>query len=256
MFDQVPAIAANWAFFLDVDGTLLELAEHPGAVVVEAPLVQALGRLREAADGALALISGRSLKDLDRLFAPQRFALAGQHGLERRDAAGSVHRHAGHSAAFEHCRAELAALVEAHHGLMLEDKGATLALHYRRAPQLEPVVDRRVSELLAELDGDYRLQRGKMVLEIKPGGHDKGTAIEAFMREAPFRGRVPVFIGDDVTDEDGFRVVNALGGYSVKVGEGPSVARWRMATAQAVRGWIGSYLDRFDARAGPAGDTA
>lgn len=245
MSDTVPPIAPNWAFFLDVDGTLLDLADHPDAVVVEPTLVEALGRLQRAAGGAVALISGRRIADLDALFAPLTFAIAGQHGLERRDGAGILHRHAGRSAAFDRCRHELQTLVESHAGLLLEDKGTTLALHFRRAPQLERLVDRRLSELVAGLDEDYRLQHGKMVIEVKPGGHDKGTAIEDFMHEHPFRNRLPVFIGDDVTDEDGFRVVNALGGHSIKVGEGPTAARWRVATAQAVRSWLGGYLDRF-----------
>lgn len=247
--DRVPVMQKDWAFFLDVDGTLLDLADHPDAVVVEPDLVEALGRLKRTTGGAVALISGRRIADLDRLFAPLRVAVAGQHGLERRDAAGTVHHHARHDAGFERCRRELQGLVESHSGLLLEDKGVTLALHYRRAPQLETLVDRRISELVAGLDGDYRLQHGKMVLEIKPGGHDKGTAIEAFMREPPFSGKVPVFIGDDVTDEDGFRIVNALGGHSIKVGDGASAAQWRVATAQAVRVWLGDYLQRFEAPA-------
>ena len=147
--------------------------------------------------------------------------------------------------------ARLAAFAAAHPGLLLEDKGRSLALHYRLAPQLEGEARALVGEVLAGLGEGFELQRGKMVLELRPGGRDKGSAIAEFMAEAPFRGRVPAFVGDDLTDEFGFGVVNGMGGVSVKVGEGASQARWRIADAAAVRAWLAQWASRWGARHAP-----
>jgi trehalose 6-phosphate phosphatase len=122
--------------------------------------------------------------------------------------------------------------------LLVEDKGMSLAVHYRRAPALADGVRRALRECLDGRSDAFVLQEGRMVLEIRPSGHDKGTAIRTFMTEVPFRGRVPIFVGDDATDEHGFAVVNELGGHSVKVGAGPSRARWHLADVAAVRRWI------------------
>lgn len=233
-----PAHARDWALFLDIDGTLLGIAEHPGAVTVDRPLVSLLGRLQAAAGGAVALISGRTVADIDRLFAPLELAVAGQHGLERRDAQGRMHRQPMPVTAMENARAQLARLARTRAGVWVEDKGASLALHYRAAPQLGPELAGLVGDIVAGLGQQFELQPGKMVLEVKPGGRDKGTAIAEFMQERPFLGRTPVFIGDDHTDEFGFALVNRTGGHSVKVGEGASAARWRLPDALAVRTWL------------------
>jgi trehalose 6-phosphate phosphatase len=248
----LPQAAADWAFFLDLDGTLLEHAERPDAVRVDAAVRRLLAGLHEGADGGLALISGRALADVDALFAPLRLAVAGQHGVERRDAAGRVHLHASEAQPLRRAAARIAAFAAAHDGLVFEDKGHNLALHYRLAPQLAGEARALVESLAVELGEGYELQAGKMVLELKPGGRDKGTAIEEYMAEAPFRGRTPVFVGDDLTDEFGFRVVNRMGGVSVKVGEGPSQARWRIADAAGVRAWLEQWAAKWAAP--PAGD--
>ncbi|MGH8736209.1 MAG: trehalose-phosphatase [Burkholderiales bacterium] len=245
---SLPPLAADWAFFLDVDGTLLEHADTPDAVRVDGALRTLLAGLRSGAGGALALISGRSVADLDRLFAPLALPAAGQHGAERRDGAGRMVRHDFPQAPVRRAAARLGEFAAAHPGLLLEDKGRSLALHYRLAPQLEDEARALVGEVLAQLGEGFELQRGKMVLEIRPGGRDKGSAIAEFMAEAPFRGRTPVFIGDDLTDELGFGVVNEMGGVSLKVGEGPSQARWRIADAPAVRAWLGEWTERFARR--------
>lgn len=245
---SLPPLAADWAFFLDVDGTLLEHADTPDAVRVDGAMRNLLSDLQAGARGALALISGRSVADLDRLFAPLALAAAGQHGAERRDGAGRVHRHDFPEAPVRRAAARLAAFAGAHPGLLLEDKGRSLALHYRLAPQLEDEARALVDEVLSELGEGFELQRGKMVLELRPGGRDKGSSIAEFMAEAPFRGRVPVFVGDDLTDEFGFGVVNGMGGVSVKVGEGTSQARWRIADAAAVRAWLGQWAARYARR--------
>lgn len=237
---RLPAFGADWALFLDIDGTLLDLADHPDVVRVDEAERALLAHLSRATGGALALISGRSVAAIDALFAPMRLAAAGQHGLERRDARGGVHRHASPSQELRRAAARIGAFAARHAGLVLEDKGLNLALHYRLAPQMEGAVHAAMDQAAAELGAAFELLRGKMVVELKPSGRDKGSAIEEFMREAPFAGRRPVFVGDDQTDEYGFMVVNRLGGESVKVGAGASAARWRIPDAGAVRAWLRS----------------
>lgn len=241
----MPPFAAGWAFFLDVDGTLLEHAGHPREVRVEPRHLRLLERLLAAAGGAVALISGRSVADIDGLFSPLVVPLAGQHGNERRSANGAVQRHAPPLEQLGRAAADIVRLTAAHTGLVFENKGMSLALHYRRAPELRALAERELRAIAADLGDEFELQEGKFVLEIKPGGKDKGTAIAEFMAESPFAGRLPVFIGDDLTDEYGFALVNRLGGHSVKVGPGETQARWRLADAAAVRRWLGEYVARF-----------
>ncbi len=241
---SLPPPAVDWAFFLDIDGTLLAHADTPDAVRVDGAMRGLLAELKTGAGGALALISGRSVADIDQLFAPLALPTAGQHGAERRDAAGRMHRHEFPAAPVRRAAKRMGEFAAAHPGLLLEDKGRSLALHFRLAPQLESQARALVDEVVAELGEGFELQRGKMVLEIRRGGRDKGSAIAEFMAEAPFRGRTPLFIGDDLTDELGFGVVNAMGGISIKVGEGPSQARWRIADAAAVRAWLGEWAAR------------
>lgn len=214
----LPAWDPRWALFLDVDGTLLEIESHPDDVRAGPRLKGLLEAVTAALGGALALVSGRSIAGLDRIFSPLVLPAAGLHGLERRGADGLVHYPKDLADRMSRARAGLMDFVEAHAGLLLEDKGAALALHYRNAPGLAGPAREAMDSARRALGEDFHVQQGKMVLELKPTGEDKGTAIEAFMAEAPFAGRVPVFIGDDVTDEDGFRVVNRLGGHSVRVG--------------------------------------
>ena len=244
----LPDPAPDWAFFLDVDGTLLEHAEHPQAVHVSAELRGLLERLLGATEGAVALISGRSVEDIERLFAPLAVAIGGQHGTERRSASGALHRQSPPLEQMGRAAAELVRLTAAHEGLVFENKGMTLALHFRRAPGLAALVAREMYAIADRLGDAFELQAGKLVYEIKPSGKDKGSAIAEFMAEMPFRGRTPVFVGDDLTDEQGFAVVNKLGGHSVKVGSGVSRARFSLANASAVHAWLRDYVDRI----GPA----
>lgn len=238
---MLPAARGEWAYFLDVDGTLIEFADSPGAVHVDDALLGLVARLHHACGGALALVSGRTLLDLEQRLGSVRIPLAGQHGLERRDAAGRRHVHAPPVLLKRELRQRLDALVAHHPGLLLEDKGLTLALHYRKAPQLAAWLHRLLGEWVAQ-SADLYLQKGKRVLEIKPAGFDKGSAIAEFMAEAPFHGRVPVFIGDDVTDEHGFARVNLLGGHSIKVGAGKTAAGYRLADVTAVRAWLANAI--------------
>ena len=237
-----PAHCAECAFFLDVDGTLLEIADTPSAVRVDMELLELIGRLSRVSGGALALISGRSISDLEELLGAQRIPLAGQHGLERRDAAGRLWIHAAPPAAKCSFKEALAPVLARHPGLLLDDKGLTLALHYRLAPHLAAYAHRLMARLMGEAGGGLELQKGKRVIEIKPAGIDKGTAVAEYLAESPFRGRHPVFIGDDLNDEHGFAEVNRVGGISIKVGPGASCARYRLPHVAAVRQWLNEAL--------------
>ena len=214
---------------------------------MEAGLLDLLERLRAAAGGALALVSGRSVEDIDTLFAPLVVPAAGQHGTERRTADGTIRRHAPSIESLGRAAAEIVRLTAAHSGLVFENKGMTLALHYRLAPGLSVLAEREMRAIAAGLGDAFELQTGKFVMEIKPSGKDKGSAIAEFAAEAPFAGRRPVFIGDDLTDEPGFEVVNRAGGHSVKVGPGVTRARWHLFDAAAVRRWLAAYVAHFGA---------
>ncbi|OGA04630.1 MAG: trehalose-phosphatase, partial [Betaproteobacteria bacterium RIFCSPLOWO2_02_FULL_62_17] len=140
--------------------------------------------------------------------------------------------------------AEIVRVTAAHQGLVFENKGMTLALHYRMAPHLGGLVERAMRGIVTSMGSEFGMQAGKYVYEIRPSGKDKGTAIAEFMEQAPFAGREPMFVGDDLTDEYGFDVVNALGGFSVKVGPGKTCARWQLANAAAVLEWLGEFVER------------
>jgi trehalose 6-phosphate phosphatase len=234
----LPEPAADWALFLDLDGTLTDIAARPDAVAIDTGLPPLLARLARAMGGALAVVSGRHPDDIDRLLAPCRLPVAGLHGLMRRDGAGHVITIAVDGDLLGRARTALGAFAEANPGIILEDKGPAIALHYRQAPWCEAAARAVVSAVVAALAGRVQVQEGKMVLEIRATGADKGAAVEAFMTEAPFRGRIPVYIGDDLTDEDGFAAVNRLGGRSIKVGTGASAADWRVPSVAALRDWL------------------
>lgn len=251
---RMPPFGRNWAFFLDIDGTLLEFAARPQEVRVEAGLLDLLKQLSASTGGALALVSGRSVEDIDNLFSPIAFPAAGQHGTERRSADGTIRRHAPPIEKLGSAAAELVRLTAAHAGLVLENKGMTLALHYRLAPGLRVLAEREMRAIAAGLGDGFELQTGKFVVEIKPSGKDKGSAVAEFIAEVPFAGRQPVFIGDDLTDEPGFDVVNRAGGYSVKVGPGITRARWHLFDAAAVRRWLAAYAGQFAPHATPAAE--
>jgi trehalose 6-phosphate phosphatase len=227
------------ALFLDVDGTLLEIAARPQAVTVPADLRERLRALHLAAGGAVALISGRTIAALDELFAPLALPSAGLHGFERRDASGAYRtRPLPSPAALQSARAAMLELARRHSGLLLEDKHFALALHYRGAPWLEETVIQTMQAVAAGVAGDLELQHGKMVVELRPAGATKAEAVAAFLAQRPFAGRTPVFLGDDLTDEPAFELVNGLAGLSVLVGSRPSAARVHLADVAAVRSWL------------------
>lgn len=237
-FASHPAPAApattQWCLFLDVDGTLLDIAPTPDAVCVEDSLKELLAVTSDALGGALALVSGRSIATLDALFAPHTWPAAGLHGIERRDAMGSVHVTAPDAPSLDRARDALSALAAATPGVLLEDKGRTLALHYRAVPEREGELRREVRAVAARLGDQYHVLEGNRVLELKPAAATKADAIRAFMGEVPFAGRWPIFIGDDLTDLDGFAAVEQAGGMSVAVGDRVQ-AQIRVASPRDVR---------------------
>jgi trehalose 6-phosphate phosphatase len=239
----VPLPVNPWCLFLDVDGTLLELAATPTAVVVEPALLDLLARLRAAAGGALALVSGRTLVDLDRLFGALHLPSAGLHGGERRTSSGEVFVADIVHAQLAEVRDGLHELVARHKGLLLEDKGAGLAVHFQGARELEHQLRAEVAILAAPLVPTYALLDGHCVIEVKPAVYSKDSAVGAFMREAPFTGRTPIFIGDDITDYGGFEAVRRQGGLAIAVG--PRVtSEWWLPGPAAVHRWLELLAER------------
>lgn len=234
---QPPPIDSGWALFLDVDGTLLDFAPHPDAVRVPARLPGILRALQRRLEGALALISGRPLATLDALLDPLRLPAAGLHGLELRNGSSATPAPAA-SPALGQVLAAARALAAQRPGTVVEDKGSSIGLHWRNAPQHEPALRRFAEAALERLPG-YRLQPGNQLVELRPAGPDKGDAIIALAEAPPFQGRHPVFVGDDLTDEHGFAAINARGGTSVLVGpRTPSAARHGLADTAAVLAWL------------------
>lgn len=236
-----PRLDVQSAVFLDVDGTLLEIAPRPELVRVPQGLPELIARLAEERQGALALISGRPLAQLDRLFQPWHGAAAGLHGIERRRADGTLDciLDRASAAALERIRPQLAALVDADRGLVLEDKGATIAVHYRAAPEREAEIRAYADALRDDSASALRLIAGKMVVEFQPSNVNKGLAIADFLAEPPFLGRRPVFVGDDTTDEDGFAETRRRGGIAVRVGPPRhTAANYGLASVEAVLDWL------------------
>jgi trehalose 6-phosphate phosphatase len=232
------------AYFLDIDGTLLEIMPRPEDVTANEELRALLMRLSRAAGGALALVSGRRIEDVDRIFAPLVFAAVGLHGAELRFADGT--RVASSGEALATVRAAISDFVKARQGLRLEDKGASLAVHFRQAPQFEQEVVAFLFGLAAK--NKLAVQEGKMVAELKESYFDKGKGIAALLATPPFLSRTPVFIGDDLTDESGFRFVNDIGGISVRVSDQSlaSAAQFRLEGPAGVRAELKQLLQSSD----------
>ncbi|WP_163271381.1 trehalose-phosphatase [Chelativorans alearense] len=246
-FDHSGLKPENTAIFLDFDGTLAEFAEHPDAVSVPLPTREVLGRLEKSTRGALAIVTGRPIADIDRFLAPLRLPVAGVHGLERRAAGGKRTTATVDRAKFAAMEEKLRAFTLAHPGTMVETKSGSLALHYRRRPELSEACMAAVHEAVDGFKGLHILH-GKMVIEVKSGKATKADAVAAFMGETPFCGRVPLFAGDDVTDEDAFREIARTGGISIKIGRGSTVAAFRTGGVAAFRDWLGLLADSFDSR--------
>jgi trehalose 6-phosphate phosphatase len=236
-----PTIGPQSAVFLDVDGTLLKIAPRPELVRVPVELPALISRLAEQRQGALALISGRPLVQLDQFFRPWHGAAAGLHGIERRRADGALDYilDSTVAAALDAIRPRLVALATPESGVILEDKGGTLALHYRAAPERETEIRSHAAALEQETGEALRVITGKMVVEFQPRGVNKGRAIAAFLAEQPFFGRLPVFAGDDRTDEDGFVEIRHRRGIAVRVGSPcETAANYRLPSVEAVLDWL------------------
>lgn len=236
-----PWTADGSALFLDLDGTLAAIEARPQDVMPQPWRSHLLARLEKRLGGRLAVISGRTLEDVDRILDGSVRAVAAVHGLFVRRPDGVVES-AQAGSGMDAARTRFQALADAHPSLLLEDKGVSLALHYRQAPLLGAVVCAAAEELAAQ--AELRLQRGQMVAEVCTPGFDKASAVRSFMRMPPFAGAAPVFVGDDLTDEAGFTAAQAMDGCGVLVGPGrETAARRRLADVEAVRNWLEQGLD-------------
>lgn len=230
-----PSLNDACALFLDVDGTLLDFAVQPDRVSLPAGALPIFQAISDRLQGAVALVSGRPLEQLDRLFAPLQLPAAGLHGYQFRGGAAGQQET---SPALDRFKREAARFADEYPGVAVEDKGSHVALHWRAAPQAADYVRAFAETLIGNIEG-YRLQPGDHVIELVPAHVDKGRAVMTMMREPPFLGRTPVFVGDDLTDEYGFDAVHKLGGWSVLVGEREtSQARYALADPAAVHVWL------------------
>jgi trehalose 6-phosphate phosphatase len=251
MLNPLPEPKPNWALFLDIDGTLLDLADTPTSVVVPPGLSPLLQSLHGIFNGALALISGRTLADIDRLLAPPFLPAAGQHGAEIRTAGGASKACTPGDPGLAALLPEIEAFTAARPGLLVEKKGWTIAVHYRAAPHHCRDLAAFLRGLVHDDADEIETISGHCVFEIKPKAFNKGTAVACFMQAAPFADRCPVFIGDDRTDEDGFAAVRMLGGHSVRVGlDGNSIADTRIAGPTELRAWLALVSDVLAQKAG------
>ena len=235
-----PDLALDSAMFLDLDGTLADIEARPQDVAFDPERAALIAGLERVLGGAVAVISGRSLQDMDRILGGAPRAVSAVHGLARRRADGHVIQ-ASSSPALDTAREALRGLVQRWPGLILEDKGLSLAVHYRQAPSAAGAVEDAVARILAA--APLVRQDGKMVCELRAPGPDKGAALDAFMQEAPFAGRRPVMAGDDVTDESAFAAAAAGGGFGVLVGPPRrTAATYRLDGVQEVKAWLRAGL--------------
>lgn len=232
-----PPLNTNHALFLDFDGTLVDLAPTPDDVLVSAALIDVLVQVREGLGGALALVTGRSLADLEKHISLEGHVAAGSHGLEQRLANGDL---LAPDAAIGETAMRLQEALRRNQrlaGALVEQKPWSAALHYRGTPALAETCRSEMRKLLDEVPG-WHLLEGDMLVEARPVTVNKGVAVKRLMDLPPFSGRIPVFIGDDVTDEDGIEMAQTLGGYGVKVGTGDSAAEHRLADTRAVLNYL------------------
>ncbi len=221
----------------------MPISERPSAVRPEPELVNQLQDIQRALDGALALLSGRPLAAVAELFAPMTIAAAGVHGLERWSGSGVILRARVDASGLDDARSALLELGEIEPKLVLEDKGEAFAIHYRAAPDCAKRLYAEILRIAASLGPGFHVQPGLYVFELKPRQPNKGSALLSFMTEAPFRGRLPVAIGDDLTDLHAFRAAESLGGMGVAVGDRIR-ARWRLRDPSELRQWLARMLTR------------
>ncbi|MGC6399651.1 trehalose-phosphatase [Sphingomonas sp. FW199] len=231
-----PSPDGPFALFLDLDGTLIPIADRPDAVVVPDALPLLLARLAERLDGRLAIISGRSLATIDSLLGLGMIAASGSHGLELRNTDGTITA-VTRPDTLDEALCELEVFAGQRPGMLVERKPLGVGIHYRGAPEQADEAEQLV-ECLASIHR-LKVQRGKMVFELRPRGADKGTALRRFMDDPVFAGALPWFVGDDVTDEPAFIAARDLGGGAVLVGEArPTAATYRLPDVDAVHAWL------------------
>lgn len=242
----LPSLTSDCALLLDVDGTLLDIAPTPDSVTIPGSLRASLADLYQGLGGAVALVSGRSIADLDRLFAPLRLPAAGQHGAEIRLTARLEIDHVRPSLRLGSLCRRLSDFSAMRPGIVVEEKGLSVAAHYRNAVWYRDELERFLRDCIDDHEPDLEILEAQMAFDIKPRHVNKGTAVERFMEAAPFHGRRLVFIGDDRTDEDGFAVALALSGEAIRVGPGaPSIARHRVSSPARLRDWLGTSARRL-----------
>lgn len=240
--------SVRWALFLDFDGTLVDIAPTPEQVKVAPELPAILSRLFRRLNGALALVSGRMITQLDNHLFPLRLPSAGLHGATIRSTSSSSILELSDHTPPAQLRDQLSRISLEYHGCWLEDKGRSLAIHYRQAPELEPILCRQLTQLLADFAPKWNLLPGKRVFEVKSDGYCKGTAIRRFMQSQPFCGRIPVFVGDDVTDQAGFAEVIGQRGYAIAVGQATSEQGWWLQDPTAVLHWLNLIATHLEAQ--------
>lgn len=237
----------KFAFFFDLDGTLAPIAATPDAAAIPPHTLDLLKRLYDACAGAVAIVSGRTAERIDAMTSPFRWPLAGLHGAQWRGSDGTLDEPFVPVEPVAALHRALVRLATRHPGSLVEHKRFSVAIHFRTAPEHETAILAATQELAAEFADVFTLQPGKMVVEFKPKGANKGEALERFLHDPVFAGRTPVMAGDDDTDECAFGVTNRLQGISIRIGPGPTKARYCLGSPQALARWLNAVLDAGEA---------
>jgi trehalose 6-phosphate phosphatase len=246
---QPPPLTPDVALFLDFDGTLVEIAPSPNAVKVPPGLDELLAQVAWHLNGAVAVITGRPIDAIDKHLKGSVRAVAGIHGAERRTSLGHIIQAEIPASVLDPAREALSVFCRAHRGVRAEDKGISIALHYRTVPALGPKCRAIIDECAAASHGQLERLDGNMVVELKPASVRKAVAMSAYMNEPPFAGRRPVFVGDDLTDESAFVAVSQTNGYGVIVGSrSPTAASSRLPTVAALHAWLTTLNEQNDGR--------
>ena len=244
---MLPLPAPNWALFLDIDGTLIEHADHPEGITIPTDLPDLLSRVQSALGGAVALVSGRTIDWMDEKFAPTKLAASGQHGAETRLAPDAPSVPIPVPKWRKPLENALDIELATWPGVFIEHKPLSLAVHFRAVPQFADAIMDKVTAIGQGLDPNVEFLKGRFVIEVREAGHDKGTAVKNLMNTAIFTGRTPVFFGDDVTDEDGFRACRAAGGLAVAVGpRHTGQADYNLKGPADVREWLGRIPQKLE----------
>ena len=240
MNSSIPLPTGDSCLFLDVDGTLIEFSTHPSQTAATRALKDLLITVSDALEGAVALVSGRRIEDLDRIFFPLRLQAAGVHGGERRALPDLDPPNLPSDIRLDPARDRFRQFCSQNPNVVLEDKSIAIAIHFRNEPAAATALERELRPILADLGPGFHALHGNMVVEIKPRGFTKARAIEEFLRHPPFKSRTPIFLGDDITDLDGFGLIEERHGISIAVGDRVA-AQWRLADPAAARDWLSEF---------------